>query len=680
LKLEYVEKTVKDNIPLFSILLLSVILRMLWINTPVARDEGNTGYRAMVWSRGYLPYSSFMASTNPPFAYIIYMLPVWFFGNQIMPIRLINDTLFWFSALALYLIAKDWYGKKAGLASAFFYGVFMNAPVFETQLAIPSSLSIPFIVFSIYFCSIYLRRKSRTALLVSGLLMSSASLIVQYQATGIILLSLMLIYQHRTLRKSKETSSHFTKDIITDSSVLALGVLLPILIASAYFWTYGVLNDVVRDVILRFFITPRASQGGVSLSLIFLIVTEALPLLLLSISGFVKSLFRTQKHDILLIAWTLLFIPTAFVLPIFGRHFAQMLPAASVLSGVCVVSILRDLKGNQRKTIGVFFTTVLLLSFASAIYFQSMQYPNTNFSLFGENFYYSFSSSFNEQQQIVDYIKSHSGNGSVLINSWDAELYWLSGQLAPGIQWTSSYPSTPEPRYNEEYQKILNSVTTGDYELVVLMTGFQPDAIMRAVPEKYFFVKNIGLYAIYNKYNAEGYSIEYSFIENLPQALQRYTLDNGTQGNITDLNNPIYLPIVEQLTINNESRTAIKQHPIAVLDSHTVYSDIIYNNISISPHSKLSFGIGIDPSVWNETDGVDFRILVQDDGGIHEMFSSFNDPAKNVGDRKWQDYVVDLNQFGNKSVSVYFVTDPGPTGNNAYDWAHWSNPLLLEGH
>jgi hypothetical protein len=116
------------------------------------------------------------------------------------------------------------------------------------------------------------------------------------------------------------------------------------------------------------------------------------------------------------------------------------------------------------------------------------------------------------------------------------------------------------------------------------------------------------------------------------------------------------------------------------MDSHKVYSNIVYDNISILPHSELSFGIGIDPIVWNRTDGVVFKILVQDDGEIHEMFSRYNDPYKNVEDRKWQDYLVDLNQFGNKSISIYFVTDPGPNGNNAYDWAHWSNPLLLEGH
>jgi hypothetical protein len=84
--------------------------------------------------------------------------------------------------------------------------------------------------------------------------------------------------------------------------------------------------------------------------------------------------------------------------------------------------------------------------------------------------------------------------------------------------------------------------------------------------------------------------------------------------------------------------------------------------------------------LWNESDGALFKILVQDNGGINEMFTKYNNPNKNVEDRKWQDYLVDLDEFSGKSISVYFVKTPGPGGNNAYDWAYWSKPLMLESH
>jgi hypothetical protein len=655
---------------------------MLWIKTVVVRDEGAVGYVEMVWLRGYLPYGGPMAAWNPPLAYLIYLLPIQLLGNEIMPIRMINNVLFWASIVVLYLIAKDWYGSRVGLVSALFYGVFMNAPILETHLAIPGSLSIPFIIFSIYFCSIYLRKDQRSALLVSGLLMSSASLIVQYQATGIILLLVMLVHRYMASEKYTETKTHLTKDLMTDISILVVGVLLPFSLAFAYFWSYGVANDLIQAFSLARF-EGYITSGDVCSSLKFLIIVEALPLWLFSLFGLIMSFLRFKTHDVLLIAWTLLFLPMAIVSPHFGRHFSQLVPVASLLSGVGIVPMLKllpkNLRNHQRNASSIFFITVLVISFIPSVYFQPTQYPNTNFTLWNERLYYSFANNWNEQQEIVSFIKSNASGKAVLIHGWEMELYWLSGHLAPGIRWASSYKAPGIDITDTVYQEILNYVKKGDFEYVILMSSFLPDEIMRYVSMNYFFVKSIGLYQIYSKYNVEGYSIGYSFVENLGQAYQKYSLEDGTQGDLRDLNESIYLPVVEEISINGETRTVIKHISIAPWDSHVVDSNLIYSNISISPSSKLSFGIALHPDSWTkDTDGATFKILVQDDGGIHEMFSRHINPHENIEDRKWQDYIVELNEFAGKSVSIYFVTNPGPNRNNAYDWAYWSKPLLLE--
>lgn len=678
---------------LVGIVLLSIFVRMLWIETPVVRDEGVAGYVAMVWLRGFPPYSYPMAAVNPPLAYLIYLMFLPIFGNTIMPARMINDALYVVSIVVLYFIAKDWYNEKVGLITAFFYGLFMNAPIFETQLAIPSSLSIPFIVGSIYSFSLYLRKSRKSGLFVSGLLMSVASLILQYQAAGIVLLLVMLTYsRYNAFKQNKETRGSFTRDLINPICVLAAGVVLPVLVTFGYFWSQGALVDLIQSTVLRFLSSNYVGQSDIYITVILLIFLEAVPLWLFSVVGFVWCFLRKRGYDLFLVAWTVFFLVIAIPIPHFGRHFAQLIPQLSLLSGVAITSILKENRlspmlgrlGNsadhaEKKVTSILLIVILTGSFASAIYSQTIQYPNTNFSLFNQDMYYTFSRTWNEQQEMVNYIKSNAGNGGIFIHGWEGELYWLSGNLAPDIRWTSSYRSGISDITDEEYATILRSVEDGDFGTVILMTGFQPDAIMRAVPDKYFFVKNIGLYAIYSKYNAEGYSIEYSFIENLPQALLRYSLDNGTQGNITDLNNSIYLPLVEQLTINNDSRTAIMQQTIAPLDSHAVDSEFVYDNVSISPGSELSFGIAINPDAWTEEpDGVLFKVLVQDEAGVHQIFSKYINPHANTEDRTWEDFLLDLTEFSGENVSIYFVTNPGPNGNNAYDWAFWSEPLLLE--
>jgi 4-amino-4-deoxy-L-arabinose transferase-like glycosyltransferase len=690
--------TEKDRVPharaiLLVLVLFFIFIRLLWIETPVVRDEGVAGYVAMVWSRGLSPYSYPMAAVNPPLAYLIYLMFLPIFGNTIIPARIINDALYVVSIVVLYLIAKDWYDEKVGLISAFFYGLFMNAPIFETQLAIPSSLSIPFIVGSVYSFNVYLRKSRKSGLFVSGLLMSVASLILQYQAVGIVLLLVMLAYyRYNAFKQNKETPGSFTRNLINPICVLAAGVVLPVLMTVIYFWSQGALVGLLESTVLRFLNSSYVGQSDVYITVVLLIFLEAIPLWLFSVVGFVWCFIRKRGYDLFLIAWTVFFLIIAIPPSHFGRHFAQLIPQLSLLSGVAIASILKENRlspilrrlrtsadNADKKVTSILLIVILTVSFASALYFQSIQYPNTNFSLFNQTQYYTFSRTWNEQQEIMNYIKSNAGNGGVFIHGWEGELYWLSGNLAPDIRWTSSYRLGNSDITDEEYAKILRSVEDGDFGTVILMTGFQPDEIMQAVPEKYFFVKNIGLYAIYSKYNAEGYSIEYSFIENLPQAVLKYSLDNGTQGNIADLNNSIYLPVVEQLTINNENRTAIMQQTITPLDSHAVDSEFVYDNVSISPSSKLSFGIGINPDAWTkEPDGVLFKVLVQDEAGVHEIFSKYINPHANPEDRRWQDFLLDLTEFSSKSVSIYLVTNPGPNGNNAYDWAFWTEPMVLE--
>lgn len=678
---------------LVGILLFSLFIRMIWIETPVARDEGVAGYVAMVWSRGLSPYSYPMAAVNPPIAYLIYLIPSQLFGNTIMPARIINDSLYVFSIVLLYLLARDWYDEPVGLITAFFYGLFMNAPIFETQLAIPSSLSIPFIIASVYSINAYLRKNRKSALFVSGLLMSVASLILQYQAVGIILLLIMLTYsKHRVFDNRKQTRGFFPKDLI-NSFILAVGAGLPILVTVIYFWRNGALVRLIESTILRFLSPEYFGRPDVYISVVILTFLEAVPLWLFSVIGFVRCYSRKKSHDVFLIAWTIFFLTIAIPPSHFGRHFSQLIAPASLLSAVAIAPILKEAgmktilerfhnnaENLRKKVTSILFITMLIGSFIPAIYFQPVQYPNTNFSLFNEDMYYTFSRNWDQQQEIIDYIKSNAGNGRTFIHGWEGELYWLSGNLAPDIRWTSSYKYGVRDITDEAYEKILNMVKAGDFGNIILVDIFPPDEIMRYVRERYFYVKNIGLYAIYNKYNAQGYSIEYSFVENLPQAFLRYSIDNGTQEDLKDLNEQIYLPVVEEITIDNESRVAIKQQPIAGWDSHLVDSNTIYGNISISPHSRLNFGIAIDPDAWNESDGVMFKILVQDDDQIHEIFSKYDNPNENVEDRRWQDYLLDLNEFGGKSISVYFVTTPGPSGNNANDRAYWSKPSMLENH
>jgi hypothetical protein len=202
------------------------------------------------------------------------------------------------------------------------------------------------------------------------------------------------------------------------------------------------------------------------------------------------------------------------------------------------------------------------------------------------------------------------------------------------------------------------------------------DTISNYTLDKYFYVESIGDAHIFCKYNAQGEYIYYNFLERFPQASKEYDL-GGRRGNteVDFKDETIVIPKIYSQTINGNTRTAIFQHPLSPTDSHTGNSYLCYNDVSVPQNCKLEFGIGINPELWGKTtgDGVTFEILIQDD----QVFCKHINPRENIEDRKWLDYELDLTDYANKTVNICFVTNPGPNGNNAYDWAYWSQPVIV---
>jgi hypothetical protein len=131
-----------------------------------------------------------------------------------------------------------------------------------------------------------------------------------------------------------------------------------------------------------------------------------------------------------------------------------------------------------------------------------------------------------------------------------------------------------------------------------------------------------------------------------------------------------YVPRSEvKFTINNDSRMVMFQHP---------NSEVLFKNVSIKEESKLEFGIGINEIAWGKSgDGVLFEIIMIDENSHRNLiFSKWIDPKNNPEDRKWFDYSLDLQPFHGQKVTFIFRTTDGPRGDNRYDWAGWSRPMI----
>jgi 4-amino-4-deoxy-L-arabinose transferase-like glycosyltransferase/tetratricopeptide (TPR) repeat protein len=127
----------------------------------------------------------------------------------------------------------------------------------------------------------------------------------------------------------------------------------------------------------------------------------------------------------------------------------------------------------------------------------------------------------------------------------------------------------------------------------------------------------------------------------------------------------------DYMAINDDLRPVLFEHPPG---------SVSFPGVTILPNTWMHFGTGIDPVVWDEAsgDGVEFRINLWDSPWhAIEVYRRYLDPHNQAGDRAWIDEQVDLNRFAGQTVDIQFVTGPGPGGSSDYDWAAWSNPLLV---
>lgn len=669
---------------LLCAVLLAMLLRLLWLQTVVARDEGASGYIASVWLAGHSPYTPPMAAINPPLAYLIYLVPISIFGDNVIPVRLLNDALFFGSIVSIFLIADQWYGRKIALVSSIFYAVFMNAPIFETQLAIPSSLSIPLMVFAVHLFTIYQRRMELLWLFFSGIMASLAALVVQNFAAGVgmIFLFVFVFSLRGTARETIDKTHIFGRSLI-----LLLGAFLPIAVVLGYFSVNGGAYDLLQNTVLRFSSSQYFGQPEVYGSVEFLIILEALPLWCFLIPGVIIALLRRKTGDLFAVMWIIFFLPIALPVPHFGRHFSQLIPPASLLAGQVLEGVtdstklvlaMKRISHPPFSIAGIFVITTLLLSSIPTFYSWQVQYPNTNVTLWNQTFYYSFSSDWNQQQQIVNFLKSHAAGEPILIHGWEAELYWLSGQTAPGIRWASSYKSLPPDITQTAYLQILDKVKQSYFRYVVLLNSFPSDEIMQSVPTRYFFVERIGMYDIYSKINAQGYELDYNFGPSLALAAQEYHQQNGVNASISALNDPTYVITYQQLTVGNVTKNAIKQIPILPVGGQNVESYLTYRNITIPPNAVLHFSTAMDPASWvRNVNGVNYRIFVQTHSTTREVFSTYMNPAQNITQKQWVEQSVSLAEYGGTTINIIFATEPGPTGSNAYAWSYWGEPMLL---
>lgn len=151
----------------------------------------------------------------------------------------------------------------------------------------------------------------------------------------------------------------------------------------------------------------------------------------------------------------------------------------------------------------------------------------------------------------------------------------------------------------------------------------------------------------------EEYEIVYDFVQHLSEARIE-----SAQG----------IPVQPQaVEIQSTLRRVIFAHPP---------SKITYT-LSVEPGSSLAFAIGILPAAWDKIpQGVLFDIEVVSDGVTESLFSRLLMPKRNMGDRGWHNFILPLEKYSRKTVSLVFSTS-GSGEDLSYCWSAWGWTRLM---
>jgi tetratricopeptide (TPR) repeat protein len=124
-------------------------------------------------------------------------------------------------------------------------------------------------------------------------------------------------------------------------------------------------------------------------------------------------------------------------------------------------------------------------------------------------------------------------------------------------------------------------------------------------------------------------------------------------------------------TVNGDRRYTLFMHPASSASYEVTISEAL--------HPWLVFDIALAPDSWEQAgDGVAFSIEIETGGLTQPLFSAYIDPKNDPSDRRWHPQRVDLGPYAGQTIRLVFSTDPGPSGDDRYDWAGWGDLRLVD--
>lgn len=313
------------------ILVAAAFLRLYnigWSFSNNGVDEGIMLERARMVSQGYRLYSG-LPCDQAPLVFLIGSV----FNGDVIDLRVLTAALSLLAVAACMLASKKQQGNVAMLATGVLLAVDF-ALVRESRLFSLDSISTSFLAFSLPMFLHYLRKDSRTALVLAGLLVGLSTASKLFGGVALLgMLAFMLLQLSHVRRENKKASR-----AVIDLVILLAAAAAPVAVLLAALGPSDMLNGMLFDQGHRGFDLAMK----LSIPAFFgLNLAYALPLV------HARRMWAHSKEERFLLILTFVLLVDFLLQPlVFLHHMVLMSPGLAILSGMLIARSIETTKGH----------------------------------------------------------------------------------------------------------------------------------------------------------------------------------------------------------------------------------------------------------------------------------------------------------------------------------------------
>jgi hypothetical protein len=409
---------------LLVVLVIFAIVRIRLRNMPLERDEGEYAYAGQLILQGVPPYS-LAYNMKLPGTYVAYAVMMAAFGQTVAGIRIGMLVVLLGNTLLVFFLGRRLFGILAGTVAAASYTILANrlttvslnghATHFIALMALAGTLLL-----------LYAIEKQRIiALFGSGIFFGLAFLMKQH---GLLLTFFGFIFWAWSAWKRRTSR----RNLITEGSALAAGMVLPFLLTCLIMWYGGVFRN--------FWFWTVSYGSAYEKEVKFaegwnrfraMLIRFARPLNIWIPAGLgLTALFwdrRGREHKVLVLGFALFSFLAVFPGFWFRPHyFLVIYPAVALLAGLGISASYEYLRERKLAQAIVWIPIVLfVLSYASALRGQRKYLFKMSPERVHREMY--IGDGFPEAAAVGNYIRDHSSTQDrVAIIGSEPEIYFLS--------------------------------------------------------------------------------------------------------------------------------------------------------------------------------------------------------------------------------------------------------------